>query len=273
MSRGSIQGMSPRSTSAPATSAGMAERPTFSEEARPLRIFRIEAESTSRSASAASTACPGIAGDDDDRARLARRAPPPPPCRTIGLPSIVATSFVGSKPPAARKRDDWPAASTIAPTLAIGRARLRTRGRSPSADRRRPSRGYRRRGSATPASTRCRTQSKPFSFGDRAQPGAPMIGIPARSASSSRLPGSTGMPKCSIRPPIASIAAGMTSRRSVIAEAPNTTSASRLVDQPPERFRERPDLMRDESRAPRCALRPARGALRARAGSSRRRWA
>ena len=42
----------------------------------------------------------------------------------------------------------------------------------------------------------------------------------------SRLPGSTGMPKCSIWPPIASSAAGMTSRRSAIAEAPNTMTSS-----------------------------------------------
>ena len=30
----------------------------------------------------------------------------------------------------------------------------------------------------TSASMRCSTQSKPFSFGERAQPGAPMIGMP-----------------------------------------------------------------------------------------------
>ena len=50
---------------------------------------------------------------------------------------------------------------------------------------------------------------------------------------SSRLPGSTGMPKCSIRPPHASIALGITSRRSVIAEAPKMTTISaraRLAD-------------------------------------------
>jgi hypothetical protein len=41
-----------------------------------------------------------------------------------------------------------------------------------------------------------------------------------------RLPGSTGMPKCSISPPTASSAAGMTSRRSAIADAPNTITSS-----------------------------------------------
>src|ERR1700733_9572037 len=47
--------------------------------------------------------------------------------RTIGLPSSFATSFVRSRPPAARKRDDLPAASTMAPMLVTGRAWLGTR--------------------------------------------------------------------------------------------------------------------------------------------------
>ena len=41
----------------------------------------------------------------------------------------------------------------------------------------------------TPASTRCSTQSKPFSFGERAQPGAPMIGVPWRSAEQQQIAG------------------------------------------------------------------------------------
>ena len=77
-----------------------------------------------------------------------------------------------------------------------------------------------------PASSRISTQSKPFSFGERAQPGAPSTGTPPALPISSRLPGSTGMPKCSIAPPIASIAAGMTSRRSAMADAPNTMTSS-----------------------------------------------
>ena len=75
----------------------------------------------------------------------------------------------------------------------------------------------------TSARSRCSTQSKPFSFGERAQPGAPITGLPASEPMRSRLPGSTGMPKCSTRPPAASIAAGITSRRSAMAEAPKTT--------------------------------------------------
>ena len=50
--------------------------------------------------------------------------------------------------------------------------------------------------------------------------------MPGGMPTSMRLPGSTGMPKCSMRPPIASSAAGMTSRRSAIAEAPNTMTSS-----------------------------------------------
>ena len=78
----------------------------------------------------------------------------------------------------------------------------------------------------TPASNRISTQSKPFSFGERAQPGAPSKVFPPSCPIRMRLPGSTGMPKCSMRPPAASIAAGITSRRSAIAEAPNTITSS-----------------------------------------------
>ena len=83
-----------------------------------------------------------------------------------------------------------------------------------------------RRVTGRPHSRRARIQSKPFSFGLRAQPGAPSTGRPAADATSIRLPGSTGMPKCSISPPTASTAAGITSRLSAIAEAPNTMTSS-----------------------------------------------
>jgi hypothetical protein len=78
----------------------------------------------------------------------------------------------------------------------------------------------------SPASSRWRILSKPFSFGERAQPGAPITGLPAKEPRRSRLPGSTGIPKCSIRPPAPSIALGITSWRSAMAEAPNTTTRS-----------------------------------------------
>ena len=70
------------------------------------------------------------------------------------------------------------------------------------------------------AESRCSTQSKPLSFGERAQPGNPTTGAPSHSPIRMRLPGSTGMPKCTTRPPASSIPAGTTSRRSTMAEAP-----------------------------------------------------
>ena len=82
------------------------------------------------------------------------------------------------------------------------------------------------RGTGSPARSRISTQSKPFSFGLRAQPGAPSTACPAAAPIKSRLPGSTGMPKCSMRPPIASSAAGITSRRSAMADAPKTMTIS-----------------------------------------------
>src|SRR5262249_43410942 len=66
-----------------------------------------------------------------------------------------------------------------------------------------PGGGAAARGPRSPASKRMSTQSNPFSFGERAQPGAPITGRPRAEAMSRRLPGSTGMPKCSMRPPIA----------------------------------------------------------------------
>ena len=80
-----------------------------------------------------------------------------------------------------------------------------------------------------PAAIRCSTQSKPFSLGERQQPGSPSTRRSPTLASSSRLPGSTGMPKCSTTPPAASIAAGSTSLRSVIAEAPAISRRSPLL--------------------------------------------
>ena len=52
-----------------------------------------------------------------------------------------------------------------------------------------------------PAASRCRTQSKPLSLGERQQPGSPRTGRSPSRARSSRLPGSTGMPNArSCRP-------------------------------------------------------------------------
>ena len=126
-------------------------------------------------------------------------------------------------------RRDWPAASTRAATRP-GFAGLASRGcgrlgisisRPPT-----PMPMMSARVTAMPAAIRCNTQSKPFGLGERQQPGRPSTTRPSRCASSRRLPGSTGMPKCSTTPPAASIAAGSTSARSVIAEAPAISNTS-----------------------------------------------
>ena len=52
-----------------------------------------------------------------------------------------------------------------------------------------------------PAARRSSTMSKPLYLGDLAQPGRPSTGLPSSSAVSSRLPGSTGMPKWMTLPP------------------------------------------------------------------------
>ena len=145
--------------------------------------------------------------------------------RTSGLPLISSSSLFG--PP---MRVERPAASTRPairwPFSGSGTARGCGRvtisiNRPPT-----PSPVMSERLIGRPASRRIRIQSKPFSFGERAQPGAPSTGRPFASATSIRLPGSTGMPKCSIRPPTASTAAGITSRVSAMADAPNTTTIS-----------------------------------------------
>ena len=105
----------------------------------------------------------------------------------------------------------------------------------------------------SPATSRSSTQSKPLTLGERAQPGRPSTTCSPTWPRSSRLPGSTGIPKWSIRPPAATIAAGITSRRSRIAEAPWIRGS------------------RSRDRAPRIAARARRShdrsVLRGRAGS------
>jgi hypothetical protein len=79
---------------------------------------------------------------------------------------------------------------------------------------------------SSPAISRSSTQSKPFSFGLRAHPGAPTTRLPSSIPSTSRLPGSTGMPARMTVPPARSIAAGTTSAKSLIADAPKITTMS-----------------------------------------------
>ena len=75
---------------------------------------------------------------------------------------------------------------------------------------------------SSPASRRLRTQSKPFSTGERAQPGAPRTGTcadPAEKQEIARIDRHAEMLDLAAGRPIA---AGMTSSISVIADAPKT---------------------------------------------------
>ena len=119
--------MSPRSTSAPATSRRHGGETDAQRRGEAARKSRIEGDANVEVGERRLDGAPRVAGDDDDRTRLGRqrRLRDPPHDR---LAVEFRHSFVASEPPPARKRDDWPAASTMAPTLVTGRARLRARG-------------------------------------------------------------------------------------------------------------------------------------------------
>ena len=145
--------------------------------------------------------------------------------RTSGLPPISASILL-----TAPMRVERPAASTTAATRRpfSGAGSSRGCGRVTISISKPPTPMpvISARVTGKPASKRMSTQSKPFSLGLRAQPGAPSTACPCSLPINIRFPGSTGMPKCSISPPTASIAAGITSRRSAMAEAPNTMTSS-----------------------------------------------
>ena len=62
------------------------------------------------------------------------------------------------------------------------------------------------------ANRRSKIQSNPLILMDAAQLGTPITGVSSRPPSNSRLPGSTGIPNCTIVPPLAVKDAGMMSR-------------------------------------------------------------
>jgi hypothetical protein len=71
------------------------------------------------------------------------------------------------------------------------------------------------------------TQSNPFSFGrERAQPGAPMTGLPSSEPDEEQVAGIDRHAEMLHGSARSSRATGITSRRSAIAEAPNTTMSS-----------------------------------------------
>ena len=122
-----------------------------------------------------------------------------------------------------------------------------------------------------PANKRCSTKSKPFTLGERAQLGRPdhRFAVQTPQAAADCL----DRPACrngATAPPAATMPAGMTSRRSVIAEAPNTNRRSAPAASPSRTARRRPRRRRGRSGArTRACPKAAQGAPRARSGSCR----
>ena len=247
-----------------------ANDPVFSDEARPVGNSGLKAISTPRPASAAST---GLRAwpVTTTTGRAVDASAASAAIRTIGLPRSFSTSFVALAPPAARNRDDGPRPERSRRPYSTD---ARGCGREPISIRRPPTPIARMsaRVIGTSARTRCSTQSKPFSFGERAHPGAPMIGDSAAFGQQQQIAGIDRHAE-----PLDAPADRLDCGRNDVAPVGDRGGAERdqrvaAVDEPPQRFRQRPDLVRDASPAPRCALRSARGALRAPAASWRRRW-
>ena len=156
----------------------------------------------------------------------ARRAPPSrhgPPAAGRRLPQqLVGAAHAVERPAASSRTATRGACCGPASSLsALRRAAAAGSGSRP-AGRRRPCLTISARPTGSPAARRSSTMSKPLYLGDLAQPGRPSTGLPSSSPVSSRLPGSTGMPKWMTLPPACSMPAGTTSWRSTIAEAPAT---------------------------------------------------
>ena len=148
-------------------------------------------------------------------------------CLTMGAPSISARSLFSSP-----MRRDMPAARITPPMAILSDRRCSTMRRGSGREAISMSRppmamsAISSSSSGRPARTSCKTQSNPFSRGERAHPGMPITGMPSRLADISRLPGSAGRPSLSTLPPACSTAIGTISRRSLMADAPQISSAS-----------------------------------------------
>ena len=177
-----------------------------------------------------------VAEHRNDRPRPRGQQPLRATRATIGVPSISASSLFG--PPIRR---DWPAASSSAAIRGPGGfagAALRS-GAAPASARGSgrdgisasrpplPIRMIPRGPTGRPATSRSSTQSKPLTLGERAQPGRPSTDALADTGRAAA--GCRDRPACrndrSGRRP-RTTAAGITSRRSTIAEAPCTSRIS-----------------------------------------------
>ena len=215
--------MSPRQISAASQSAGTAAMPAARLRPIPSAQSGAVTNCTSCPASAVRTAASSwpstTIGGGSPAAAIASTA-----CATKGLPRQGASNLWP-----APKRLERPAASSIAPTRPGALATARGSGRSASGKRPpSPMAAIVSAFTAKSAARRSSTRSRPLRLGLLAQPGSPITGRPASVPSTSRLPGSTGMPSRSTVPPAAIMACGITSPRSTVADAPATKRRSAL---------------------------------------------
>ena len=125
------------------------------------------------------------------------------------------------RPPGRPRRSAAPRRRHQRPSRGCGRAGLSVS--SPPT----PMAAISARPTGKPASTRHSTKSKPLSLGERAQPGRPSTVRPSKRARHQQIAGIDrhAEDRRSV-PPARSSAAGITSRRSVMALAPNTRMGS-----------------------------------------------
>ena len=135
-------------------------------------------------------------------------------------PSAAERSAAGA-PAGSSASCSSPAAAASVSSSGAPAARIGLRIKPPT-----PIRTICSRPTGSPASRRCNTQSRPFRRRERPQPGSRITGTSSMRPSTSMLPGSVGMPKCSTVPPAATSAAGAMSRRSLAIVAPDTSTRS-----------------------------------------------
>ena len=167
-------GMSPSRIRAPPASPPTAAIPAFSELASPEAKSGLCAKPTSRPSRAALIRLGLVPGHHHDAGRAGSRALARPSgesaaCRRTAPSACSARPCGSSDRRQARRPAPWPGARSR-----IDIARLRPGRDFHQQARRRPSPAMSPPVTSSPAISRSSTQSKPFSLGLRAQPGAPM---------------------------------------------------------------------------------------------------
>ena len=158
-----------------------------SEVPRPSAKSGLCTSCTGRPASACLDLLALVAGHHDHRPgarrqRLLGRDAHQRPCRDLGQ-ELVRSAHAGRAAGGEHDRGDAPRCRPPAPSRGCGRVTISI-SRPPT-----PMPVMASRGTSSPASSRISTQSKPFSLGERAQPGAPSTGRPRASADQQQVAG------------------------------------------------------------------------------------